>query len=208
MIETRNVLLLRGVFLFIVFYGLINILLNSIGRLFYLEFLGLLLLLSLTVGGFLGAGKVWGRSMFFFVFLFYIMDLMLLWLYVGDLYLSFFVVALSGFLISIPHKRKRKLKVKKKLKVETYGESHYGESHGVVLDVPSASRKKEERAEKVEKKVEVKYSPGKYVASSRSNIFHEPKCEWAKKIAKQRRTWFNSKEEAFEKGLKTHSCVN
>ena len=206
MIETRSILLLRGVFLVIVFYGLINILLNSIGRLFYLEFLGLLLLLSLTVGGFLGTGKVWGRSMFFSIFLFYIVNLMLLWLYAENLYLFFFVAALSGLLISIPYKRKSKLKVKKKLKVETYGESH--RSHSIVLDAPFVPGKKEEMVSQAEKKVEVKHSPGKYVASSRSNIFHEPKCEWAKKIAKQRRTWFNSKEEAFEKGLKMHSCVN
>lgn len=197
MAETRSVLLLRGILLVFVFYGLIEILLNSAGRLFYLESMGLLLLLFLSFGGFLGTGKAWGRSMFFFVFLFYIVNLMLLRLYVGDLYLSFFVIALLGFLVSIPHKKKRKLKV------ETYHEPC-----GAILDVPSASRNViGKKAGIVEKEVEVKHSPGKYVASSRSNIFHEPKCDWAKKIAKQRRTWFNSKEEAFEKGLKAHSCV-
>ena len=62
---------------------------------------------------------------------------------------------------------------------------------------------------KKEKKVSksaATFSPGKYVASARSNLYHEPKCEWAKKIKKDRRLWFTEKEEAWQKGFKAHNC--
>lgn len=52
-----------------------------------------------------------------------------------------------------------------------------------------------------------KYSPGKYVASKNSNVYHEPKCDWAKRIQRNRRLWFKSKEAAWEKGYKGHSCI-
>jgi hypothetical protein len=32
-------------------------------------------------------------------------------------------------------------------------------------------------------------------------------CDWAKKIRKARQVWFNTKEEAREKGFKAHDCV-
>lgn len=55
--------------------------------------------------------------------------------------------------------------------------------------------------------VKTTFTPGKYVASKRSNVYHEPKCEWAKKIQKDRQVWFESREEALNKGYKKHSCV-
>jgi hypothetical protein len=57
-------------------------------------------------------------------------------------------------------------------------------------------------------KTKAAFKPGKYVASQRSNIYHEPKCDWAKKIHPSRRVWFASKEDAWEKGYKSHECVN
>ena len=58
------------------------------------------------------------------------------------------------------------------------------------------------------KVVKAKHSPGKYVASKRGKYFHEPKSEWAKKIRKENRVWFQNKEEAWEQGYKAHSEVN
>ncbi len=57
------------------------------------------------------------------------------------------------------------------------------------------------------KTIKAKHSPGKYVASNRSNIFHEPKCEWAKKIKKDRQVWFSEKRRASNKGYRAHRCV-
>lgn len=50
------------------------------------------------------------------------------------------------------------------------------------------------------------FSPGKYVASSRSNTYHEPKCDWAKKIM-AKKLWFRDKKEAENKMYKAHTCV-
>ena len=55
--------------------------------------------------------------------------------------------------------------------------------------------------------VKAKHSPGKYIASSYSNVYHEPKCEWAKRISVKRRVWFKDKREATNKKYKKHSCV-
>ena len=75
--------------------------------------------------------------------------------------------------------------------------------HSVVFDKAPAEEMKKEK--KVSKSAAT-FSPGKYVASARSNLYHEPKCEWAKKIKKDRRLWFTEKEEAWQKGFKAHNC--
>ena len=80
-----------------------------------------------------------------------------------------------------------------------------------MFDVPAV--KVEEKAPKVvakkvtAKKPAAKHSPGKYVASNMSNVYHEPKCEWAKRIAKNRRVWFKDKREATNKKYRKHACV-
>jgi len=51
------------------------------------------------------------------------------------------------------------------------------------------------------------FYPGKFIASSNSDYYHSPKCDWAKKIVQSRRVWFQSKEEAKKKGYKMHSCL-
>lgn len=73
----------------------------------------------------------------------------------------------------------------------------------------------EEKLEKHTKDIKVEpwssvvesFYPGKFLASSSSNYYHSPKCDWAKKINPKRRVWFNSKEEAKKKGYKMHSCL-
>ncbi len=86
-------------------------------------------------------------------------------------------------------------------------------SHSIVLDdgksaakyaSASAAKAASARTARLSGAVHV---PGKYVASISSTYYHEPKCEWAKKIMKSRQVWFNDKKEAWEKGLKKHDCV-
>ncbi len=63
---------------------------------------------------------------------------------------------------------------------------------------------------KAEKKIsEVKkiYKPGKFVGSKNSNKYHSPKCDWAKRIKRKQRIWFNSEAEAKKKGYSAHSCL-
>jgi len=90
------------------------------------------------------------------------------------------------------------------------------ESHSVVFDTTKPQTTTVDAAKTVaaktspttpQSKILSKHSPGKYVASKQSNVYHEPKCDWAKKIAKNRQLWFNTKENAWEKGYKGHSCV-
>ncbi len=56
-------------------------------------------------------------------------------------------------------------------------------------------------------KVETEFTPGKYVASLRSNQYHEPRCDWAKKIKRERQVWFKEKNDAWERGYRAHACV-
>jgi len=43
-------------------------------------------------------------------------------------------------------------------------------------------------------------SSGKYVGSKKSNKFHYPSCRWAKKISPGNRVYFNSRQEALDRG--------
>ena len=62
-----------------------------------------------------------------------------------------------------------------------------------------------------EKEIEVPvvktYVPGKVVSSKSSNVYHVPTCDWAKKIKKSNRVFFDSEEVAKKEGLKAHSCA-
>ena len=67
-------------------------------------------------------------------------------------------------------------------------------------------KKKKIKVAKVKEPKKV-YSPGKYVASTQGMVFHAPKCEWAKKISRKNKVWFNSKQKAFKLGYEEHDCL-
>ena len=60
---------------------------------------------------------------------------------------------------------------------------------------------------KKEEEVVSEHKPGKYVASKMGKTYHAPKCDWAKRIQKKNRVWFDSKDEAKKAKLKAHDCV-
>lgn len=185
--------------LVILFLGLLNIIGRLPNTVYFMELLGFLFLLLLTVLAFFGYHSKWGERVLFFVFLFYALNLVLVWYARGSLYLILLVLALLGGVLSFPRKRAAP---KKEL----------DEPHSQVFDapVPKKEAKSVAAAESAEGSVsasKVKYSPGKFVASKAGNTYHEPKCEWAKKIHKERRVWFAAKEEAWKKGYKAHGCV-
>lgn len=68
---------------------------------------------------------------------------------------------------------------------------------------------KEELKEEQEKEAHVSkaFTPGKFVASKKANKFHSPKCDWAKRIGKANRIWFNSEQEAKSQGFEADGCV-
>ena len=204
---------------------------------FFLESLGLLFLLFLILLGFMGAGKRWGQNMFLAIFLFYVLNLVVGWWFLRGVFIGFLVViAVFGLILSISQ-RNTKLSIQSSSQpsiqrpLVTDQDVVLG-SHGYkaekvvetkVIKLKTAHKKTDKKTDtkpvkdhqidsidQIEKKassVSIKHSPGKFVASKNSNVFHVPKCDWAKKIAKIRQLWFATKEEAWEKGYKSHNCV-
>jgi hypothetical protein len=190
-------LLLYGLLVVVLLIGLVKIFVNGSGLFFDLEFLGLLFLLLLTILGFIGYSHKWGERVLFFVFLLYILNLLLVWKYNGNFYVVFLVLSMVGFIMSFPNKQ------------ESYHSesSESQEPYSEVFDVPEVEEYGDEEISKKSSLSTAKHSPGKFVASKRSNKYHIPKCEWAKKIAKGRRVWFSSKNEALNEGYTSHNCV-
>lgn len=58
-----------------------------------------------------------------------------------------------------------------------------------------------------ETSIEKTFIPGKFVASKKANKFHIAKCDWARRVSKENRIWFNSKEEAESQGFQADKCV-
>ncbi len=198
----------------LLFVGLLEITFQSSGRLFLLEALGTLGLALFVFVGAVHYRKGWGENLFFVAFLLIIANLFLLRSFTNSLYVVMLLCALIGFILSIPRKHCCKAKTKTC--------SSDQEPHSVVFDTPVEKKtvnqatsevKSELKAEKsskkeTEEKAAVSFSPGKYMASTRGNVYHEAKCDWAKKVGKTNRLWFQSKKEAEDKGYKSHSCVN
>ena len=188
--KSRAKLIIYALLLAVLFIGLIFVFKAGHGNFLRLELAGLLFLLLLTIIGFVGYAQHWGEWVLFWVFLLYIGNLVLLWYFQGSLYLVLLLIAVVGFVVSVPKGRKPLPKLKPEVQ----------EQHSMVF--PEKTEPK-----KTEAKSATKFTPGKFVASKRSNVYHEPKCDWAKKIAKEHQVWFASKEEAWEKGFKGHDCV-
>ena len=83
---------------------LVQIFIDSYGDFFRLELIGFIFLLLLTFVGFIGYSQSWGERVLYFVFLFYIINLLGIWFYKGNLFLIPLSLAIFGFLISIPKK--------------------------------------------------------------------------------------------------------
>jgi len=172
----------------LLFLGMVRMVFSFSGKIVSLELGGLVFLILLTLIGFIGY-KSWGERVLFFVFLLSIVNLLLVWYFLGSLQLLLLFFSLVGFLMALP-KRKES-------------------SSDFYDDGLDDGEPKSEVFEEEQKVVsEVEYSPGKYVASKRGKVYHEPKCEWAKKISEGSRVWFKDKKEAKKEGYDAHSCVN
>ncbi len=189
----RGKLIVYAFFLLVLLLGFVQILIPTKGTFLRLELGGFIFLVILTLGGFIGYAQKWGERVFFFVFFLYLVNLLLIWLIRGSLYGALLILALAGFLTSLPRRHKVPTPNKRE-----------EEPHSVIFDKAPSEEKGEEK--KNVTKSAATFSPGKYVASTRSNLYHEPKCEWAKKIKKDRRLWFTEKEDAWQKGFKAHNC--
>ncbi|MBI2660345.1 hypothetical protein HYX07_04245 [Candidatus Woesearchaeota archaeon] len=66
---------------------------------------------------------------------------------------------------------------------------------------------KMEPVQKTEEPITKTFTPGKYIASKKSAKYHIAKCDWAKRISKENRLWFNSEEEAKSQGFIADVCI-
>lgn len=193
--KSRGKLLFYALIFIVLLFGFINFLLLMGRRSFNLEFVGFFVLLFLMIVGFVGYNRGWGERFFFFFFVFYLANLIGIWYFFGKLYIILLFFGAIGFLLSVPSR--------------SCGCCHEEE----LFEVPEQEPEVVENAtpppekETAAKSTTAKHSPGKFVASKRSNLYHAPKCEWAKKIKKERRVWFKSKEDAWEQGYKAHACA-
>ena len=179
-----------GILSFVMLLGLLFVTQNFHRYFLLLEIAGLVILAAVIVIGFIGYARAWGERVLFFAFLLYLANLAVVWYFTGEMYFVLLVLAVLGFFISVP----------KNFSLSSSSPKVKEELHSVVFDPV-------QKEEKPEEKPAVKFTPGKFVASKNSNSYHLPKCEWAKKIAKSRRVWFVSEQEAEEKGFKKHSCL-
>jgi len=192
-----------GIVSVLLLFGQIRLLTSFGGNLMRLELLGFLVLIAIYVAGLISYPRGYGEKLFFWGFLLYLMNLLAIWLVTGIMSIILLIVALVGFITAIPgyHCNKRCCSSAKAPQ----------ELHSQVFEASTTSSVAKTEAKKESKesapKPSVKFIPGKYVASKSSNVYHEPKCDWAKKIAKDRQVWFASKEDAWEKGYKKHVCV-
>ncbi len=205
--ETKNNLRLIyfAIVLFILLFGHIQLFITATGTFLYLELAGFFVLFILALLGFITYKKNAGQYYFLSLFSLYLINLILVWLFYKQFYVVLVLLALIGFFVALPFPQ-----AQKKEKIE--------EPHSVIFDSEKESRDAAKTvaaatspatsSKVTSSKVISKHSPGKYVASKQSNVYHEPKCDWAKKIRQTRQVWFNSKEDAWEKGYKGHSCVN
>ena len=193
--KSKGKLFIYAIITVLLFFGLIRLFINSNDKFFMLELVGTLFLLLLTLIGFIGYNKCWGERVLFFVYLTYLVNLVMIWFYDGRLSLILLFLTLLAFLMAVP---KRACCGSSCQATEKPSE----EPHSEVFDLPKPVTEKE-----VVEENKVTHSPGKFVASARSNIYHEPKCEWAKKIKTERQVWFKDKREAQRKGHRKHTCV-
>ncbi|MEW5897141.1 MAG: hypothetical protein AB1668_05585 [Nanoarchaeota archaeon] len=202
--ESKGKLLLYALFLVLLLFGLARIIAPARGRFLQLEIAGFALLLILSLVGFVLYNRPAGERILFYVFLFYTANLILIWLFFNSLYIVLLGISLVGMLISFPQKGKSK-KIKSS---EVKPHSEIKAKHKDTDKTPPAEQAEEKSVASAKATpAATKYSPGKYVASKNSNRYHEPKCDWAKKIRSDRRIWFESKEKAWEKGFRAHDCV-
>ncbi len=170
----------------------------------YLYF-GLLFVVLLVALGFFGLTRLpsTGRKWLLATYTVVILALMAI-TFLSELKVALLLAALLGFLVSFPQKRR-----------STHITEPYNVPHSIVLE-PATTTPPKPASRPINKKsvkeaktttIQTEYNPGKYVASNRSNQYHIPICDWAKKIKPERQLWFKEKENAWERGFRAHSCI-
>ena len=179
----------------ILLFAMAQIIINLSSLFLIFELTLFLLFLVLTLASFITfCGQ--GERIFFLFFLLYLANTLVVGIILNAVYIVLLLLSLIGFFISIP-KREETHSRPKLIK----------EPHSIVFDPPEESLTAEVVTTATKTKSTKKHFPGKYLASKQSNVYHAPKCEWAKKIKKKHHLWFPEKEDAWGKGYRAHKCV-
>ncbi len=221
-------------FVLATFLGLIRVLSTYQGSNFFpLEVAVIVSLLCLTLAGYMNYNTYWGERLFMVMYILALVNFVAVWYFKGAFHIVLVFITLVGFVFTIPMDlfTVRRVRVESPTKVETYYDNRDEPRSEIFAEnvkrlnstepfgsfvFETKEDKKTARKSTVTKqasptlsaKVGAVHSPGKYIASKYGNTYHEPKCEWAKKINKTHQVWFAVKENAWEKGYKAHSCVN
>lgn len=206
-------LIVYALLIVVLLFGLIRILITGSPNFLRLELVGLAFLLLLSFIGFIQHHTQWGEPLFGLVFLLYIVNLIMIWVYSKSLYVVLLILAIAGFYLVLFSIHKKSLQSAKKSLPHSITETHSlnekearnQKAHNALFDNLSPTMKVAQQTSR--ENVDTSFIPGKFVASKQSNQFHEPKCDWAKKIRSERRIWFSSKQDAWEKGYRSHSCI-
>lgn len=186
--------LLHSFLSIIIFYFLARILFSSGGRLFLAEAAFLAgAAFIFTVFVVLYFLTRWGERVIFFFYLVNLANLVFLGYIQQRIHLLILLTSLIGFVFSLIRKERK--------------EEPQPKTESPAQDVlPKTESLPEEPEKSTQPIIKEEFKPGKFVASQNSTYYHQPKCDWAKKINRKRRVWFYSKEEAEEKGYKLHNC--
>ena len=231
MVLNKNELKLgiTSVFVLATFLGLIRVLSTYRGSNFFpLEVIGIIVLLCLTLAGYVNYNTNLGERLFMVMYILALVNFLAVWYFKGAFHIVLVLVTVLGFVFTIPMDlfASRRIREESPTKVETYYDPK-DEPRSEIFNenvkrlnstepfesfVFETNEKKKAAARKGTvsgaTKATAVHSPGKYIASKYGNTYHEPKCEWARKINKTHQVWFAVKENAWEKGYKAHSCVN
>lgn len=139
-----------------------------------------------------------GWNVLLFIFILSIIEMF--WLYFLHrvhflLFILLTIVALIGFFVTV---------------VKASAEEYDDEEFDFEEIEPEKVAPEELNVEEIEPDHSVVYKssqPSKFVASRSGTTFHAPKCDWAKRIKKSNRVWFESEKEAKKEGYKKHDCV-
>ncbi len=212
-------------FVLATFLGLIRVLSTYRGSNFFpLEVVGIVILLCFTLAAYVKYDSVWGERLFMLVYVLALGDFLAVWYFKGAFHIVLVLVTILGFVFTIPTGlfASRRERAESPAKVETYYDNRDEPRSEIFQEnvkrlnstepfenfVFETNDKKKAARKGANVKAAAVHSPGKYIASKYGNTYHEPKCEWAKKINKTHQVWFAVKENAWEKGYKAHECVN
>jgi len=196
-------LFLSAVVALVLLLVLLKLVFTFSGTLWKLEFVGAGILAFIALMGLSLSKESCGERAMFLVSTLSIINLILLWYFVDLFSFSLILLSLLLLLLNFPSKKCSSCCSGNTCEVP----STPSEPHSEIFPDTTTEKKEELKVVKAAPKKKTASKTGRFVASSRSKIYHKPSCDWAKKINPKGKLTFKSQEEAWEKGFRAHDCV-